>query len=332
MDINQILQKCVPGRIPEEKHIYFFLNKSGLGDQISRLTIFNYILKHYPYVKLKVIAPDYFIDLGKHCLPEIKWFTFAQAQQLKKRFGNEIAIMADKDGLTTMRMPLVWQAYAAMCDEIPMDPENWNYVKCPLVDVSEFNLPENYVIIPIMHTAPAREMKVSILQDIINFCLTNGITPILAGKNEAAALNGTVLRGFTRLDIDAQVQKGAISLIDKTTTIQLVSIMDKAKAVIGLDNGLLHLAALCDVPIVYGFSSVEPKTRVPYRHAEYAWNVEVVTPPESLECKYCQSNMNFRYDHDFKFCWNGTYDCLNQTTSQMYIDALKRAIDNDKRK
>jgi ADP-heptose:LPS heptosyltransferase len=331
MDLNQILAKCNSDRQHLEKHVYFFLNKSGLGDQISRLTIFNYILKHYPHVKLKVIAPDYFIDLGKHCLPEIRWYTFAQSQQLKRRFGHELCIAADKDGLTPMRMPLVFQAYAAMCDEIPMEPENWNYVRCPIIDVSEFNLPENFIVIPIMHTTPVREFPVRVIQDIIDFALLNSITPILVGKNEAAALNGTVLRGFTRLDIESQVAKGAISLIDKTTTIQLASIMSKAKAVIGLDNGLLHLAATTDVPIVYGLTTVDPKTRIPYRNGVYGWNTQIVTPPETLPCRYCQTKMNFVYDHDFKFCYFGHTDCIEKMNSQNYIDALKKAIDEDKR-
>lgn len=332
MDINKILELSKPGRVPEEKHVYFFMNKSGFGDATARLTPLAYILKQYPYVKVKVIAPDYFIDFGRHCLPEIKWYSFAQAQQLKKRFGNEIAIMFDKDGLTTMRMPLIYQAFAAICDEIPMDSQHYNYVKCPLIDISEFKLPENYVIIPALHTAPVREFPPKIINDIIDFCLINNLIPIIVGKNEAPALNGTVLRGFTRLDIDAQIQKGAISLIDKTTTIQLASIMDKAKAVIGLDNGLLHLACTTDVPVVFGFTTVDPATRVPYRHNEYAWNCEIVVPPEDLKCRFCQSRMNYVYNHDFKFCYFGHTDCVEKMNSQDYINALKKAIDNDKRK
>jgi ADP-heptose:LPS heptosyltransferase len=328
MDLREILTKCTPDRKQKEIFVYFVLNKSGLGDQISRLSVFNYIKKEYPWVNGRAVVPDYFKPFMEHCLPDWKVITFAQAQQIKKKFGNEIAVTADKDHLTTMRMPLTWQAYAGLLDAIPMDPKNWNYVQCPKIEVSQFNLPEKYVVIPVMHTAPVREFPANVIKDISFWCTNNGYTPVFVGREEAPAHSGHVIRGYTKFDL----RDIGIDLVNKTSIVELASIMWRASAVVGLDNGLLHLAGTTDVPIVFGFTSVDPLHRVPWRHDVQGWNCEVVNPPESLECRYCQSRMNHVYDHDFKFCFFGHYLCINQMKSEDYINALQKAIENDKRK
>lgn len=308
----------------EENHIYFVGNRNGLGDFIASLTVISYINEFYPWVKAKLVAPDYIKDYCKLIFPNIKVYNFEDIKKLSEKHKASIAILRDLDSINTIRMPIIDQAFVTWTNHMP-DPK-WpkNYVKTPLCDVSKFNLPERYVCIPVMHTSPTREFKSEIIDRIVNYLKSNDITPVFLGKKEAPAFANAKIMGFTKF----QPEGKGINLIDKTTLQEGASVMAGALAVVGLDNGLLHLAATTDVPIIYGFTTVDPCHRLPTRNNVAGWKIKSVTPPEELKCRYCQSQYNFVYKHDFKFCYEDDYACIVDDNGDGYINALDEVLND----
>ncbi len=123
----------------------------------------------------------------------------------------------------------------------------------------------------------------------------------------------------------ADYTKG-INLIDKTSLFEAHSIMANSAAVLGLDNGLLHLACMSSTAkLVYGFTTVEPRHRLPYRNDIQGYNCLVVMPTkEELSCIGCQSNMNFaNTTHCFTTCFYKDNACLSLMTSDKWISKLQ---------
>ena len=97
--------------------------------------------------------------------------------------------------------------------------------------------------------------------------------------------------------------------------------MDSAIAVVGADTGLIHLAACTDVPIICGYTTVDPDLRMPYRHNELGWNLTPITPPKS-DCRYCSSSL-FLNNVNFNECLQKEYQCIDSLSAEAFINELK---------
>lgn len=132
-----------------------------------------------------------------------------------------------------------------------------------------------------------------------------------------------------------------INLINKTNLLEAHKIISCSKTLIGVDNGLTHLAqTIPGFPVVIGFTSVKPMHRMGYRDGVLGKDVYSVVPPESLICRFCQSNMQFTYfisenprkQHDFKYCYykerneDTQIQCVNQLKPELYIKELEKIL------
>lgn len=84
-----------------------------------------------------------------------------------------------------------------------------------------------------------------------------------------------------------EIQHG-MNLMNQTSISDCWHLMQKAKAFITMDSGLLHLAGTTHTQIVYLQSSINPYYRIPYKDGEYGKNVHLAVG----KCKsFCASNM-----------------------------------------
>ena len=65
---------------------------------------------------------------------------------------------------------------------------------------------------------------------------------------------------------------------------------------------------------------------MPYRHNELGWNCYPVVPPKSLSCRFCQSNWNLTFGHDFKYCFYDDYKCVKMLEADLYIEQLEHLL------
>jgi ADP-heptose:LPS heptosyltransferase len=113
---------------------------------------------------------------------------------------------------------------------------------------------------------------------------------------------------------------------EKTTLIEAGNIIAGAQVICGLDNGLLHLAGCTDTPIVAAYTTVRPEHRLPYRHGSLGSGCYVVEPDEDLACRFCQSNMDFEFTHDFRDCFYKDFKCTKQITADKFIRKLDELL------
>lgn len=313
-----------------QEHIHFVWNRGGLGDNIARLPAIKYILDNYPWVTPHLIVPTYIKDYIKAVLPNLSVMDFKEDEIItanRQKIGGtkRNIIYSDLDQVTIIRQHLVKHAFNCLLD---CDPkfEDFNYVKSPIskVDLTPFNLPSKYFVFTCLFTAEVREFPPKMADKIVKFIQEKGYQVVFLGKDEAKASKIHTIKAETAVDLTQ-----GINLINKTTLLEAAAIMGNSMGVIGLDNGLLHLAATTDAPIIYGFTTVDPDHRLPMRYDQVGWNIKIVIPPKSLDCRFCQSKMNFVYNHDFTKCYYGHRKCVENMSELPYINAIQDLLNDN---
>jgi ADP-heptose:LPS heptosyltransferase len=307
-------------RKPERVFLDVIFADGGLGDHICRLPAINYIQKNYPWVSITCHVPKYFVELGQNVLPKVIWRAF-QGTKIEVPEHHKVVVARDAEANTTsLRRHLVDHAFNTIVDEDPHN-EDKNYLAINEVDVSSFNLPEKFVVVTTGYTSKTREWKAEVTNEVVEWIISQGYVPVFMGKHEAytGLEKNDVLKGNFSDQIN--FDRG-LDLRDKTSLVEAASIMKKSSAVVGLDNGLLHLAGMTEVPIVAGFTTVHPAHRLPYRNGILGHNAIGITPPEDLGCRFCQSKLNFVYE-PFTECFERNLRCIKEQTSTPYIEALE---------
>jgi len=312
----------------QQKHCNLLFDDGGLGDCIGRLPAVKYCLDNHPHIFYHLWIPDYFVEFAKNCLSHYDKLTirgFSQAKKYKEHFMARAFSRHDYNNLASH---LTDNAFHVLVNK-QVDLEDMNYIPLNLdkVDISKYNLPDKYVIMTTGYTATVREFYPHIINSITDYIRANGYEVVFLGKKITETglkdNNSKAIKGNFNDKVDYSI---GIDLIDKTTILEGAKVIANSKCIVGLDNGLLHLAGCTDTAIVGGFSSVEPKYRMPYRKNQLGWNYYPVVPPESVKCRFCQSNWTFTYNHDFKECYYKDVMCLKETTAEMYIEQLKKVL------
>lgn len=306
---------------PQTKTINLMLLDGGIGDGIAALTAVDYILKQYPWITPLLWVPDYLVSLCKHLLPDdtpVYGLSEMKGTYQPKRPTKTTSW----DGNTSpMKIHCLDYAFLKLCDENPsIEHKNYLQIKPDLIDVTSFSLPKKYVVITTGYTASVREFKAEAVNELAKGCKEKGFEVVFLGQRATKTGVSFTIKGTFDTTID---YSQGLDLIDKTNLLEAAKIMHLSQAVLGVDNGLLHLAGCTDVKIIGGFTTVSPEIRMPVRNNILGWNYYPVTPDQDLSCKFCQQKTNFLYGHDYKNCIYKNPVCTDQMTADKFLKALE---------
>jgi ADP-heptose:LPS heptosyltransferase len=310
-----------PGEEPKRKvSINCLITDGGMGDLLCHLVTVSYLVKKVKHVDPYIWVPDYLLEFAKNVLPkEAKIYNYTTA--IKKYNNKMIGISTRWAGQhTAMRChPIDYSNHVLLDTDLPIEQKNYLKFNSEEIDLSKFNLPENYVIMSVGSTAKTKELSPELLNQLADYIIEKGYTPVFIGKSEMNPGSGPkMLAKLAEVDYT----KG-IDLTNKTTLTEAAAIISKAKAFVGMEGGMTHLAGFTDVKIVAGYGFVDPTRMMPIRNNLQGYNVFPLVPESTLACRYCQTNMALLYDHDFKNCYYDDYTCIKQLT----FDKWKVQID-----
>jgi len=320
-----------------------FLN-GGMGDYLCWLPALRYVAKTKPWVYGTVVAPTFFHELLQQFFgaptAEFPHWDIMSYEEFDRRvnaqdpfvdipakgpfFKETIAVNATGSHLLDC-------GFAYFAGECP-PPAEWNYM--PVLDPltltayrpSSFKLkPKTYAVITPQAIQAPRRVRGEAWRPILTYLKARGLTPVLLGQRETVLDKGRRLTSSTDGEVPLE---GVEDWRDRTSLMQAASIMKNAAAVIGLDNGLLHLAAYTDVPIVYGYNVAAPWHREPRRRKGV--HEAVTLTKEELGCIHCQSNTHMIIGFDFgKHCYMKDLKCLDLLFSdncERWTAAIGRAL------
>ena len=310
--------------LPTTPHCWI-LNAGSVGDTIASLPILKYAINNiFIDNKYKVMTHEHLRPLFQF-IPEDNIIYFGKGVELTEPhvvlyyYNVEDPEYQGVSGFNNLKTSLVDYVSIKFLSKL-LPEEHKNYPKLDLsdTDISEFNLPEKYVCILSTALHKNRSLPRADVYRIANYLIKKGITPVFMGKSTRII---DTFGATPRYGISPPAKEGMLDLSDKTTLLQAAKIMDSAIAVVGADTGLIHLAACTDVPIICGYTTVDPDLRMPYRHNELGWNLTPITPPKS-DCRYCSSSL-FLNNVNFNECLQKEYQCIDSLSAEAFINELK---------
>lgn len=294
-------------------------NQGGLGDTLARLPALRYILEAYAHASLHVYVQDGWYDLVRYLLPPGLRLKYSLLSTRPAKLASPW-VEFDKDRLSSLALNLTTHAFLTLIDQLPPTAESAWYPQARSIAHEERYIipPRPYVVFTTDYTAPSRAWPSSASNELADLLRQRGINrvllgakgPISVGDKDGAAIHPKLAEGL--------LVNRFIDLRGHTTLIEALRVMQRAEAVIGLDNGLLHLAHCTSTPVVAGYSTLSPQHRVPGRPV----GTTLVIEPTS-ECRGCQSKGFFDPDHDYRLCKLGTYECLPTLSAERYWTCFK---------
>lgn len=306
---------------PKTKTVNILLLDGGVGDHIASMVALDYLNKQYPWIKTLSWMPDYLVEIARHLMPnqEINGFS-----DMKGRYEPTRPTKTTKwDGHTSpMKIHGVDYAFLRLLDENPgIEYKNYLQIRPDEIRLTEDQtITSKYVVITTAYTAKVREFPGAEVNKVVAWLLQQNLSPVFLGQTSTKTGTQHTIKGVIDEEID--FSKG-INLVDKTTLLQAAKIMAKAEAVIGVDNGLLHVAGCTKVPIIGGFTTVNPELRMPIRDNILGYGYLAVVPDQSLPCSFCQVKTNFLFGHNYTDCMYKDYLCTAQMTAEKFIWSLK---------
>lgn len=322
------------GHKPEEFRIRIDLNYGGLGDLLARLPAIRYAYTQWPHLLMHVFVYDYAFKLIENLLKPYNDRVYvcpfsAQPSWLERPWCKRMPHIDFTPMLITgVRMHLTEQGFVTICDKIPREKSEWNYLEADLTktDISMYDLPERYGILCTEYTAPVREWPAQEVEEVARWMIRNKITPVFLGKKENPL---GLQKGSVKTRSEFISKDDCVDLRDKTDLLQALKIIKNSVFIAGVDNGLLHLASCTSTPTIWGFTTVEPVQRLPYRMSSQTYRAQTVTPT-NLSCGFCQSNHHyFKIEGkawDYKHCMYGDKICTTHMTAGKFIDKIKQVI------
>jgi hypothetical protein len=300
----------------------FKFSFGGVGDYIHWSTAIRFAIEKLDYIEGLIVTPEYFSDLAHlwfdSYAPRFKIHVsnvaFGELPEIKEYMIKSPTMWDNVDSLGHSLMQLGFSYYLNM-DYIP---QGWNRlpeIKGDEANISKFNLPSSYAVVTVASTATVRTLPPKTINEISRHLVSIGVTPVFLGRSQ---LNHDY-KATTSEEIDFSL---GLDLIEKTTLREAACILAKSKVVVGLDNGLLHLAMCSDVPVIIAFTTVEPRHRLAPRKGKTAY----IVPPEELKCRFCQSRMRFLNQHDFRNCFYKDNLCCEMLPSDTFIKTINAML------
>lgn len=233
---------------------------------------------------------------------------------------REVKITAVPQYVHPLRMHLSHYASIQFSNRIPA-LETLNYPQFPLDKriTETFNIDfTKCVAINTIFRGATRQFNPDELLKICNYIKDCGYVPLFVGKTETPEYCQN--EPYNNIEFNTSV---GIDLVNKTTLSELVNILAECKVVMGIDNGLIHLAALTNVPIIAGYTIASPELRLPIRSNILGYDVQTVVP--DVECRFCQDTTQLD-NTNFNKCINNTNQCLKELNSEKFIHRLKNVL------
>jgi len=293
------------GTVTEKKAVNFVLNHGGIGDYICWLVCMEWTAKYHPHLDIQIFSPKFFIEIPKNVFAKYENVKVVDKAALTDQHCKDApTFIPSKDAtLNCTGANLVDLGFAYYANK-QFAPEYFNnYPKLEqmpphILEDERFNeleavIKSNYkfAVLTPYYTNSNRKMPPKVFNEIKDYLIELKVVPVLLGQE-------SWVERRQQLDEEYDFSK-CINLLNKTSLMQAAAVMDIADMVIGVDNGLLHLAAMTETPIVFGYTVIGPEYRMPRREKGAIINVE---PPKELKCRYCLPQMRFHFNHNFNTC------------------------------
>ena len=267
--------------VSKTKKLYLKIHSTSLGDTLAATPLLRKLNKAYK-TRINVVTHIKDIFINNQYIDNL--YSFEEFDNLKTPKDKEVFetfLLNQKSSLGIEKKHNtidIRQFHALDLGFTLLEGEmHYDYVANEYEGIE--GLPERYICLHTCETWPSRTYSKENWQELINRFEEEGLPIVLLGKN-SKEVGFHIVEKQTQ---DLKVKKG-IDLTNKLSLSQCWPVINKSKAVITMDSGLLHLAGTTDTHIVQLGSSIHPKLRAPYREGSQDYKYEYIKGPCDLFC------------------------------------------------
>jgi ADP-heptose:LPS heptosyltransferase len=298
----------------------------ALGDAIAWLPAIRYVAENYPWVRGHLIIPEYLVEIATNVMRQYPHWRIHK-NTIPDRLLDCVPLREQMLYPNATMMSLVDLGFLLFNGIIPDDEKDKEYLQLDLSDAEVGVVPgelsgSRYVVITPYAEALTRKMPGKVINEVSDYLLSIGRVPVYLGKTQMGKREISLPEG-------ADLSKG-LDLTNRTSLLVAAKIMQQAEMVLGIDNGLLHLAGMTDATILYGYTIAGPKQRrIPRPHGI---TYELYGDKEKVKCLFCQEKMRFHFSekggHSFTTCMyqENTPACIRELNSESWISTIDLAI------
>ena len=298
-----------------DKTIYS-LNSAAVGDLVAAAPSIKYAIDHFHAKSdYRVAVYSDFKDIY-HFVPDEKIINFDDPypKDFAVRYLNAPGASGNVCKMTPSRMKLTHYGSINLLARV-LNDDQLQYIPFKSVDVSRFGVDfTKSVIIITTYRDKQRTILPAEITKIAEYIAFKGLTPVYVGRTGKISIwkNSPAISDF-------EYPGFGIDLRDQTSLVELSSIMAQSKAIIGMDSGPIHIAFTTSTPVICGFTTINPKYRIPYRGVARSI---AVTP--GILCNFCESDWSLNF-WNFSKCPRGLdlAECVTKMTSDKFVDALE---------
>jgi hypothetical protein len=314
--------------------INFIFNDGGLGDFVNYSAATTWVAKNCPWVEGRLYTPRYLTPLMQDIHAEFSHWKCLESESAHVTMEHRTALLGTniimggvnqlKQLLTCMGAHPIDVAYGYYTSSTPAPKD----CLLPVLDYprNDLLIDHKYVVIPCGHTAIARATTGKHLNPIIKHIKSKGFLPVFLGKNDLL-MDGVKSTQFP----DDILYSEGLDLRDQTSIKEAAAIMQHAEITVGLDCGLLHLAALMkDSKIIFGYNITTVEHREPRRN--HGRHINIALTESELQCIACQSKLKQIAKHKFSDCLYGDSKCIEilfENESQRWTSAIDRMLNEN---
>lgn len=291
--------------------INFIFANGGVGDYINWTPVLKWVHEQHPHVDARIYVTTIFAEVAEHLFRGIPRWEVRDRKQFGKFYEPGSLIAFPKGGEQLLNavgqhlLDLGFNYFGCTAKA----PEGYNALPEIDFEADWSKWPEmdqyrhmGFAIFTPGATAGIRTVPVEGFNALVEYTRAHGIMPVFLGKREVAM-------GYTAKFADYDYSRG-VDLRERTTLLEATALMNDpgCKFVIGLDNGLLHMAGTTKATVIFGHNIADIEHRRLRRSR--GRTIDVSISKEELSCIGCQSHMRFTYNHDFKKCMFGDDKCL----------------------
>lgn len=311
--------------VPQQRINIRWMN-SALGDSVCFFPILK-ILVERDLIESILMKGDQFKDILGLIVPPQRIIVAKENCRYKSNYGFVDSFRKYPSSIHTH---LVDWASLTLSDCILSHQER----TMPLLgkDIPDFYydysfLPSDYICLQCGYTSKLKAMPQSTFDEIIQYCIDNKIYVVLLGKEYDIPIDNEDPYKIRPNEFIKELRSSeyVINLINKTTLLDSLKIIQKSKAMVGMDSGLIHLAGLTETPIVAAYTHKSPEYLMPIRHRELGWNVYPIVPDHGV-CKFCMTEYFNQFEYDYKNCAKGNTECCDNITADKFIEQIKKII------
>jgi hypothetical protein len=279
--------------------VSYMFGSGGVGDYINWCSAINFIKDTFTHADGRIFTSKLFLPVAQYLYGNLPRWKVIDREFFYDEYENNSILAYPKQGTQLWNAcggHLMDLGFAYFCCTNP-PPEKYNYLteinyegpwKWPELDPDS-----EYAVFTPGATAGVREMPFPAFNELAHYVKSKGVTPVFLGKCE---LSEEYRAKFLPYDFTL-----GVDLRERTSLLEATQIIKRAKFIVGLDNGLLHMAGTTTTPVIFGHNITEIHHRDLRRREGLTFNVTVAE--ETLACIGCQSRMRMLYKHDFRNCF-----------------------------